>query len=64
MISKTLFSLATLVMLWGMLQNVKFESAIGSLGASSMNSFYLLAVVLYVAAAAAELIWGRGRAAE
>ena len=63
MISKSLFALATLMLAWGVVINVKFESAIGSLGTSSMNSFYLLAVVLYVAAAAAELIWGRHRAA-
>lgn len=55
--SKILFAIATAILIWGAIQNVKFYGAVSSVGSMSMNGFYLLAVAVYVAAAAAELIW-------
>ncbi|BCP56290.1 hypothetical protein K32_49070 [Kaistia sp. 32K] len=57
--SKFIFTLAAIVLCFGVFKNVSQDSAIAGTGTMAMNSYYLLSMALFAAAAAAELIWGR-----
>lgn len=60
--SKAFFTLATACIVVGAYVSIMdsprlFPPSIAGLGTMAMNSYYLLAIALYAAAAAAELIW-------
>lgn len=57
MISKALFGMATATLAYGVFQNFKLDGVIASTGTMSMNSFYLLAIALFTASAAAKLVF-------
>lgn len=58
-LSKVIFALATAVLCFGVFKNVSQDAAIAGTGTMAMNTYYLLGMALFAAAAAAELIWGR-----
>lgn len=58
--SRLFFILASIILALGVFQNMRYnEFSIGGTGTMSMNTWYLLALVLYAASIAAEVIWGR-----
>lgn len=61
-LSKSLFALAALILVFGVFKNLSQDAAIAGTGTMAMNTYYLLGMALFAAAAAAELIWGQRRA--
>ncbi len=57
--SRFIFAAASAILGFGMFRNIVRDAAIGGTGTMAMNTYYLLAIALFAAAAAAELIWGR-----
>lgn len=55
--SKYIFAAATAILAFGVIYNLDTLRSLGGTGMNAMNSYYLLAIVLYAAAGAAELIW-------
>lgn len=62
-LSKILFIAASAVLIFGMSISVSREATLGSAFTSFTNTYYMLGTALFIAAAAAELIWGARRTA-
>lgn len=55
--SKVIFVAAAAVTGWGIFKNVIQDMSIGGTGGMAMNTYYILGTALFVAAAAAHVIW-------
>lgn len=57
--SKALFILGALITAFGVFKNLVQDAAIAGTGTMAMITYYILGMAVFVAAVAAELIWGR-----